>query len=88
MKKRALRKNQLLERAKVQAWKYWQLLRKDVRSNAAVGFAILSGLFATLSFVDILVTEKSQIGYRGNPFYWVIVLPFALWAGKRAVFTP
>lgn len=66
---------------------YWQRLRKDRRSNWAAGFAGAATIAATVSLIGLLV-EGSQYQARGNPLYWVLMLPVVWWLSGLGGFEP
>ena len=57
---------------------YWQRLRKDRRSNAAVLLAALACLTATISLISITV-GGTHYRSRTNPLYWTLMLPMVWW---------
>ena len=66
---------------------YWARLRKDARSALAVGCALLASLMALLCILGLLfVGPPSQT--RGNPLYWLCLLPFAWWASGLTSYEP
>ena len=71
------------------AMQYWQRLRKDKASNLAVG-GLVVGALATATSLLVLVFPHSDgaMHNRGNPLYWLLVLPFALWAWDLSTFSP
>jgi hypothetical protein len=66
---------------------YWQRLRKDLRSNWAAGLAAIAALAATVSLIAVLV-KGTHYQARGNPLYWVLMLPGAWWVNRLAAFEP
>ncbi|WP_041862786.1 MULTISPECIES: hypothetical protein [Pseudomonadota] len=63
---------------------YWARVRKDARSALAVGSALLASLMALLC----LLVPGPQAQARGNPLYWLCILPFAWWANGLAAYEP
>lgn len=57
---------------------YWQLLRKDRRSNAAALFAAVAVLAATISLVSVTV-GGTPYQARANPLYWLLMAPGVWW---------
>ncbi len=66
---------------------YWQRLRKDRRSNWAVGMAAIASISATVSLTALLV-DGSQYQARGNPLYWLLMLPVVWWLSSLGSFEP
>lgn len=66
---------------------YWQRLRKDPRSNWAAGMAALAAIAASVMLIGLLV-EGSQYQARGNPLYWILMLPAVWWSTGLARFEP
>ena len=66
---------------------YWQRLRRDVPSNVAAGLAAIAALAATVSVIDTLV-GGSQFEARGNPLYWLCMLPMVWWVSGLTTFAP
>ncbi len=64
---------------------YWQRLRRDRRSNIAAGLGVLAALAATLSVVALAVPGPQSVA-RGNPLYWLLMLPMAWWGSGLARF--
>lgn len=64
---------------------YWQRLRKDKPSSLAAGMAMLCILLATVGLIIILV-PGTHAEARGNPLYWLLMLPTAWWASSLAYF--
>ncbi|MDG5495560.1 hypothetical protein [Niveispirillum sp. BGYR6] len=57
---------------------YWQKLRKDKISAAACGLMYVSVILATVSWGGLLV-DGSHMQMRGNPVYWLVMMPGAIW---------
>lgn len=66
---------------------YWQRLRKDTRSSAAVGLAVIAGLATAMAFVELNV-PGTQYQQRENPLYWLLLVPFTIWGGSLTSFEP
>ena len=66
---------------------YWQRLRKDHRSNAAVLLAGLATMVAAVSMTMVIV-PGTHYGTRANPLYWLILVPVAWWVSSLAAFEP
>lgn len=66
---------------------YWQRLRKDPRSNWAAGMAAIAAIAASVMLIGLLV-EGSQYRARGNPLYWILMLPAVWWSAGLARFEP
>lgn len=66
---------------------YWQRLRKDLPSNVAAGLAAIAVLAATLSVVGTGVSG-SHFRARGNPLYWILMLPMMWWVSGLTTFAP
>lgn len=64
---------------------YWQRLRKDRRSNIAGVLAAVAVLTGTVS-VTMTLVNGSQYEARGNPLYWVLLLPMAWWVSGLSTF--
>lgn len=57
---------------------YWQRLRKDRRSNAAVLLATLAALVSTISLISITI-GGTHYQSRANPLYWLLMAPMVWW---------
>ena len=57
---------------------YWQRLRSDRRSNWAAGFAAIAAMAATVSLLGLCI-EGTPYQARGNPLYWLLMLPAIWW---------
>ena len=66
---------------------YWQRLRKDRRSNAAVLLTALAALISAVS-MTMVVVPGTHYAARGNPLYWLILVPVAWWVNSLAAFEP
>jgi len=66
---------------------YWQRLRRDRRSNAAVLLAALAALAATISVISISV-GGTQYQARANPLYWLLMAPMLWWVVGLTTFAP
>lgn len=64
---------------------YWQRLRKDPRSNFAMGFNAISGLVAIVA-LSMSIAPGSQLQARANPLYWALLLPFGWWGSSLGAF--
>lgn len=67
--------------------KYWSRLRKDTPSSWAAGLAFVALLAATLSVMDLTVYGASAES-RGNPLYWLLMVPVVWWTSELAGFEP
>ena len=67
--------------------KYWQRLRRDRRSNAAVLLAALAALAGTISVISISV-EGTQYQARANLLYWLLMAPMVWWVVGLTTFAP
>ena len=66
---------------------YWQRLRHDRPSNLAALLSAVVALAATVSVIDALVGgSKSEA--RGNPLYWLCMLPMVWWVSGLTTFAP
>ncbi|MBB4000206.1 hypothetical protein [Aureimonas pseudogalii] len=65
---------------------YWQRLRRDRRSNAAVILAAVAALFGTLGVITALVDGPHHAPSAGF-LSWLLMLPMAWWVGDLARFT-
>ena len=64
-----------------EAMDYWQRLRKDKASNLAVGGLVIGALATTVSLLALVFPHSDgALHNRDNPLYWLLMLPFALWA--------
>jgi hypothetical protein len=66
---------------------YWQRLRKDRRSNAAAIGAAIAALAATMTVISVTV-QGGVTESRGNPLYWLLMLPMAWWVNGLTSFEP
>ncbi|MFD1949512.1 hypothetical protein ACFSGX_01865 [Sphingomonas arantia] len=66
---------------------YWQVLRKDKRSNIAASLGLIAALFSTMSVVGTAVPGPLPEA-RGNPLYWLLMLPMVYWVTELTSFTP
>ena len=64
---------------------YWQRLRKDRRSNAAVLLAAFAVLAATITVISVAV-GGTQYQARANPLYWLLMVPMLWWVIGLAAF--
>ncbi len=68
---------------------YWQRLRKDKPSNLAVGGLVIGALAATVSLIALVFPHSDGAMHnRGNPLYWLLMLPFVLWGWDLSTFSP
>ncbi len=71
------------------ASEYWQRLRKDKPSNLAVGGLVIGALATTVSLMALVFPHSDGAMHnRGNPLYWLLMLPFALWGWDLSTFSP
>jgi hypothetical protein len=65
---------------------YWQRLRRDRRSNAAVILAALAALFGTLGVITALV-DGPHHAPRAGLLSGLLMLPMGWWVGDLTRFT-
>ena len=66
---------------------YWARLRKDARSNAATGLAIVAAIVAVVALQPSLF-PGAPTRVRLDPLYWLLLLPIAWWGAGLAAFEP
>ncbi len=72
-----------------EAMDYWRRLRKDKASNLAVGGLVIGALATTVSLLALVFPHSDGAMHnRGNPLYWLLMLPFALWGWDLSTFSP
>ena len=66
---------------------YWQRLRRDKRSNIAVGAVLISGIAIILAWLDIAF-PGGRAADRLSLLYWVTIVAFAWWGSALGGFRP
>ena len=66
---------------------YWQRLRRDKASGLAALFAIGACGVTLIGLIELLL-PGSQASHRGNPLYWILLLPFGWWGVELVNYTP
>jgi hypothetical protein len=62
-------------------------LKRDRRSAVVILSAIAAMLTAVVIWL-LLLSDKSPAGTRGQPVYWMLMVPLAFWAIQLASYTP
>ncbi|NPD68134.1 hypothetical protein HN018_12245 [Lichenicola cladoniae] len=71
------------------AMAYWQRLRKDKPSNLAIGGLVIGAFVTTLSLIALVFPHSDGAMHnRGSALYWLLMLPFVLWAWDLSTFSP
>lgn len=59
----------------------WQRLRRDKRSGFAAFLTVIAWVPVVVAIV-MLSAPASQAAARGNPLYWLLLVPFAWWGAS------
>ncbi|MGI4745812.1 MAG: hypothetical protein ACRYGI_08975 [Janthinobacterium lividum] len=79
----------IMNQAHQDAMAYWQRLRKDKPSNLAIGGLVIGAVVTTISLIALVLPHSDGAMHnRGNPLYWLFMLPCVFWAWSLSTFSP